>query len=1282
MACRHQASGGAGMQFVTNGPDIPDELLQAHEEGRVVFFCGAGISYPAGLLDFKGLVELIYKEALTTFDSAEQKAFDNYQYDATLDLLERRLPNGRGAVREALARALKPNLRLKGATDTHAALLSLGRSRSGALRLVTTNFDRVFDTAGRRTKQRFNSYSAPMLPLPKNSRWDGIVYLHGLLPTKPTIYELNRLVITSGDFGLAYLTERWAARFVSELFRNYVVCFVGYSVSDPVLRYMMDALAADRMLGEITPQAWAFGSCKPEEESQKTSEWKAKGVAPILYHTQSGANSHRGLHQTLKAWSETYRDGTTGKERIVTTHALSKPSASTRQDDFVGRMLWALSDRSGLPARRFADFSPAPSLEWLLGAFSDPRYCHSDLGRFGISAHAEADPKLNFSLVQRPTPYHLAAPMTLVGGRTGYWDDVMFQIARWLVRHLDDPDLLLWLSARGGTVHERLAFLIQDQLGLTTKLQNEGKTAELDALRKSSPKAIPGPLMRKLWGLFLAERIKSRWRELDLYSWAERLKRDGLTASLRLQLRMLLSPVVSISKPFRLSDDVDASPTNLRHLVNWELVLNSDHVRSTLSESSHEEWASALPLLLEDFQALLRDALDLLQELGSADSFEDRSFWDLPSVSHHWQNRGFREWVVLIELLRDSWLANFGEHPYVAAKIARSWFEIPYPTFKRLAFFAASQDGAIPADEWAEWLVAENGRWLWSISTKREVYRLLVLQGQRLSLTAQEMLEAVILVGPPRENFVDDIEDDRYQQRVDQAVWRGLAKLQLGGLILGDQAQQRLNELSAAYPHLRLAVNESDEFSHWMSGTGDPDYQDQRVIRLAPYKREALLKWLRNPPADHEYFDEDTWRDVCRRHLLNSLYALGDLAREGQWLVRRWQEALQVWSEPCVARRSWRYVVPWIEAMPDEVLSQVIHDVTRWLDEVSKSSFEGLAVFLGICRRVMGLPLDADTGMTSNGEPINQPVTEAINHPIGHVTQALLNIWQKADLSDNDRLPKELGQLFTKLCDSQVERYRHGRVLLASRLIALFRVDEAWTRANLLPHFSWAISPAEASRAWEGFLWSPRLYRPLLLAFKADFLDTAGHYEDLGEHAEQFAVIFTYAALGPLDGYNSEEFRLAFATFPLKALQESARSLSQALEGAGKQREEYWQNRILPFWKHIWPKSQDLVTPSIAESLIRMSIAAGAEFPAALDTVYDWLVPMEHTHYAIHQLRQSGLCTTFPGAALRLLAAVVDDQDWLSPDLRPCLEAIAEAQASLVERLEYRRLADYSRRRG
>ena len=63
------------MQFVTNGPDIPDALLQAHEEGRVVFFCGAGISYPAGLPGFKGLVDEIYQRVGTTRSDIEHDAY-------------------------------------------------------------------------------------------------------------------------------------------------------------------------------------------------------------------------------------------------------------------------------------------------------------------------------------------------------------------------------------------------------------------------------------------------------------------------------------------------------------------------------------------------------------------------------------------------------------------------------------------------------------------------------------------------------------------------------------------------------------------------------------------------------------------------------------------------------------------------------------------------------------------------------------------------------------------------------------------------------------------------------------------------------------------------------------------------------------------------------------------------------------------------------------------------------------------------------------------------------
>lgn len=1274
------------MQFITNGPDIPDALLQAHEEGRVVFFCGAGISYPAGLPGFKGLVEEIYRLNGTMPLDIEREALGRGQFDATLDLLERRLPGQRLAARRALVQALKPKLRRRGATDTHAALLRLARSREGALRLVTTNFDRVFQMAAKRIGQPFQAYAAPMLPIPKNSRWNGLVYLHGLLPDKADDTALNRLIVTSGDFGLAYLTERWAARFVSELFRNYVVCFVGYSINDPVLRYMMDALAADRMLGEVTPQAWALGDCEPGEERRKTIEWEAKGVTPILYEVSAGSHDHSALHKTLHAWAETYRDGVLGKERIVVSHALARPSASTQQDDFVGRMLWALSDKSGLPAKRFADFNPAPSLDWLLEAFSEERFQHSDLLRFDVPPRDEVDSKLRFSLIRRPASYERSPPMLLAsGGITGsQWDDVMFHLARWLVRHLNDPRLVIWISQRGGQLHDRWPWLIEHELDRFASLEREGKIAELDELRSHAPKAVPSPLMSTLWRLLLSGRVKSPWHDPDLYRWKGRLKREGLTTMLRLELRELLAPQVALKKPFHWAEEGvsdTGEPTRIKQLVDWELVLAADHVHSALSDLADEHWTSALPQLLEDFQQLLRDALDLLRELGEADNRIDRSHWDLPSISHHWQNRGFRDWVTLIELLRDAWLAVRSIDSARATRIAQTWFDLPYPTFKRLALFAASQDDCIAPEQWVDWLLSDGAWWLWSTDTGREVFRLLVLQGDQLEGGTQERLEATILAGPPREMYRNNLEPDRWQDLVAHSVWLHLAKLNASGLVLGALAATRLAEISNEYPQWRLAANERDEFSHWMSGTGDPDYEDRRDVDIAPRKRRELAEWLTKSQPERRPFYEDTWRDVCRTRFFHSLYALCDLARDGVWPAGRWREALQAWGEESMVQRSWRYAAPLLQAMPDKVIQEIVHGVTWWMDTVSKSINEHEEILLSLCRRVLALPLEAGTGMLSNGEPIDEPVTEAINHPVGHVTQVLINLWLKRNPNDEDRIPVDIEPFFTALCDMQVDRFRHGRVLLGSQLIALFRVDRVWTEQHLLPLFNWE-NPGEAKAVWEGFLWSPRLYQPLLIAFKPQFLESADHYADMGEHRQQFAAFLTYAALGPTEGYTMDEFRSAIGALPQEGLEESAQALSQALEGAGDQREDYWKNRVRPFWQYAWPKSRDLATPRIAESLTRLIIAARSEFPAALAAMQDWLQPIEHPHFVVHLLHESGLCPRFPVDALHLFDIVITDQQWVPRELGQCLDEIVQAAPQLLYDPRYQRLREYSRRRG
>lgn len=170
--------------------------------------------------------------------------------------------------------------------------------------------------------------------------------------------------------------------------------------------------------------------------------------------------------------------------------------------------------------------------------------------------------------------------------------------------------------------------------------------------------------------------------------------------------------------------------------------------------------------------------------------------------------------------------------------------------------------------------------------------------------------------------------------------------------------------------------------------------------------------------------------------------------------------------------------------------------------------------------------------------------------------------------------------------------------------------------------------------------------------------------------------------LSLVDGYSQEDFRIAIEAFPQEGLQESAQALSQALEGAGEQREDYWRNRIQPFWQNIWPKSRDLATSGIAESLARLSIAAGNNFPIALTAVQDWLRPVEHPYYVVHQLHQANLCTRFPLDSLRLLNAMVDGQQWPDMDLRRCLNAIAHAAPELTQDVRYQRLDEYLRQRG
>ncbi|MDB5861142.1 MAG: hypothetical protein JWQ76_4831 [Ramlibacter sp.] len=326
---------------------------------------------------------------------------------------------------------------------------------------------------------------------------------------------------------------------------------------------------------------------------------------------------------------------------------------------------------------------------------------------------------------------------------------------------------------------------------------------------------------------------------------------------------------------------------------------------------------------------------------------------------------------------------------------------------------------------------------------------------------------------------------------------------------------------------------------------------------------------------------EDNWREVCSSRIYHCAYALCKLAQRGIWPSTRWREAFQAWSDQKNRQKSWALLHRVVREMPDAVLEENAQAISWWLQEVSSSVSSHEDEILSLCNRLLDMPLASSIDS-------ERPVSRAINHPVGHVTQALLNLWFRRVPGDNDSLPPQFEPLFSALCDTGVERFRHGRVVMASRLISFFRVDRRWTEVHLLPIFDWSSDPVEARAVWEGFLWSPRVYPPLMLAFKDAFLRTAEHYEELGEHAGQYSAFLTYAALNPSDGFSLAEFRHAVSLLPVKALQEAAHALVQSIEGSGEQREDFWRNRVRPFIERVWPKSTALKSGPMAEALARI----------------------------------------------------------------------------------------------
>jgi len=362
------------LRFAANGPNIPDELLVARDEGRVVFFCGAGVSRAkAHLRDFIGLARSVADKLSISADKPARQLINAIETfppiasvgslisaDRVFGLIERDFLSR--DIYRAIAESLKP----EGTPDltAHRLLLDLARGPDGTTRLITTNFDLLFENCD----STISVSKHPRLPDPlRGQDFTGIIHLHGHVTADYSGAADDELVISSAEFGRAYLSERWAADFIKKVLERYFVVFVGYSADDPPMQYLLEAL--NRAPGSFS-SAFALQSGSYEEAEAR---WVQKGVRPIVY---DDADQHSALWDSLSLWAERARDPVKWHDALL---ARAKLGPERCEPHVRGQIAHLASTSDG--AKRLAQAPDPIPADWLYSF--DPFIRFAKPGRTG-----------------------------------------------------------------------------------------------------------------------------------------------------------------------------------------------------------------------------------------------------------------------------------------------------------------------------------------------------------------------------------------------------------------------------------------------------------------------------------------------------------------------------------------------------------------------------------------------------------------------------------------------------------------------------------------------------------------------------------------------------------------------------------------------------------------------------------------------------------------------------------------------------------------------------------
>jgi len=1190
----------------------------------------------AGLPSFKKLVEDIYDSLPETWamHPAEEEAMDARAYDRALRCLERRcggtdpktVLNIREKIRDGVRNSFRGNAR---SYPAHLSILRLSRDGEMRHRVVTTNFDPLFERAWNRKHKgaaRISSHAGASLPGPQSAGFTGVLHLHGRIRDKAQKLDETDLILTSAEFGDAYLRSGWAARYIYDLVRALTVVIVGYSADDPPMRYLLEVIDADRERFRDLREVFAFVPAKPGEEARQIELWKAKGATPIPYRTPTDSD-HSSLYQSLEQWA-TYAEDPT-KWRRAALHTLLTSEPEKVSTDGLREIQWLLS--GGDAAEILLGINPSPS--WL------PKLAELNLLK------PDGQPHMPWIAANFGSMEMLEACLGL--GRVVNGD-------------LQTAFIRMELTKQYATLNPfvRTAWRL---LARTTKGEGPWPSSALGRMIDARTQMKAGDVnydVVKSIGAFLRPRLSVR-------------------TPFRMVEMAIGAPPAKLGDLIRVEFESPLQQVGARELdtIIGEIPNNPDLELQIISQLGRE----------------LIDALDEAADAKFTRPEYDQASHQVPSVAPHEQNEYARGFYFLVRALADLWTRLAKSDPRRAGRITAWSLEQPYILPQRIGLEFLTNDAVHSGSEACGALAALPDEMFWR-HAKREVMRLTATRWNDFSTGEQYNLEARIVAGPPASLYPGATMSSKFAALRDWAVLTRLNRIVQAGGKLSEQGQEALTRLMAQFPDYEMREDDRDDFDVWFGGAHFVGPQGNvDLVKDVPI--DQLVPTTLRIESEHQWEQGDLWSNLCREEPDRAIAAIANAPGADRWTMNAWQpllDTLSMTKDPAIApkildlllaspadliERSADYVARWLErqrtilagtpqllqsalTLWDRVAATVYIDAADG-EQKAKASRDAVSDPGGVLAEFLVQVVSAQQRAQDAGWPpeLEQRATQAVQCTGSNGLMARTVFAMRLALLDY-------------LDHDWVSRY----------LVSWFD----WANEE--------AKPLWRARAYDNHPGLPRLFNqlkiPLLQAIRRPDIDhsdatnllalmlRAYLHKDL-EGGQTYEIdrieIRRTLADASSDTRHAATWVLAHWIAPPKADQEAALTPDQM-----------WRDRYGQFFRDVWPLEANLRDERTSQNLIRMAMACDECLADAVNAIIGFVVPFDMFDIGITLGLDDrpGFLETHPRPILDLLNAAIDSRVHMVPrDLMAKLEKIATVDTSLTDLASYNRLVGEWRRR-